>query len=241
MKRILYLVLLVVLSLVLSVPALAADPPDTIPYPQPHQAEGFTIFMRANNPSRSLWPAHYFYDTFYAENTGWLAGDRVAYRCAYAFLQHNGEIVGRVTFVAIPGAAPYVVINDKYMVEGGRYYDGSLTPPGTVQVPRLECPVPTQSYATEQVPDERPKVIYWQGETALEVRDYAGIVPGTPGLTFDVVEEITTPFQITSPNTGLTHTVNSRISVLARENGVPTVIVYYDALGSGSMFPVEGC
>lgn len=212
--------------------------PETIPYLEPRETQGFTIMLNANNPSRALWRAYYFYDTFYADNTGWLPGDRVAYSCAYMFLQHNGEIVGRVTFRAIPPPPhtdSYIVVNDKFMNEGERYYEGSPTPPGTVQVPKGDCPFVTQSYATELVPDERPKIVYWQGNNALEVRDYAGIVPFSPGVTFDVTEVITEPFQITSPVTGQTHTVNQRISVLERENGVPGVIVYYDSLGSGEV------
>lgn len=193
---------------------------------------GYLIGLFAKDPERGYWRAPYLYVVPYAPNTGWLAGDRVGYGCAYGFLQHEGEIVGRFTFRKIESAT-YVVVNDTYMDEGARYYDGSPTPPGTVQVPDFECPRTTESYETTNAPDERPVIVYWSGGQALELRDYRTIVPGE-GVTFEVIDVITQPFEVTSAASG-THTVNSRITVLARENGVPVVVIYYDGLGSGQV------
>lgn len=207
--------------------------PATIPHPPISGDIGYLIGLSAKDPERGLWRAPYLYEVPYASNTGWLAGDRVGYGCAYGFLQQNGEIVGRFTFRRIEGAT-YIVVNDTYMDEGARYYDGSPTPPGTSQVPDFECPVTTESYEPSNAPDERPVIVYWSGAgQALEIRDYRTVVPGA-GVTFEVIEVITQPFQVTSAASG-THTVNSRVTVLARENGVPVVVIYYDGLGSGQV------
>jgi hypothetical protein len=206
--------------------------PATIPHPGISGSNGYIVGLTARDPERGLWRAPYLYQVPYAPNTGWLAGDRVGYGCAYGFLQQDGEIVGRFTFRRIEGA-DYIVVNDTYMDEGERYYNGQPTPPGTSQVPDFECPVSTQSYETSNIPDQRPVVVFWSNGQALEIRDYRSIVPG-PGVTFEVVDVITQPFQVTGAASG-THTVNSRVTVLARENGVPVVVIYYDALGSGQV------
>jgi hypothetical protein len=234
--------LLIAFALTVSISAGAAEIPPTIPHPGINGVNGYIIGVTNLDTRTQLWRAPYLYDTPYIENTGWLAGDRIAYGCAYGFLQHNGEIVGRFTFRAIPDAASYMRVNDTYMDEGGneipgpeqeRYYDGSLNPTG-LQAPAFECPAVSESYVPSSA-DERPVVVFWQGDQALEIRDYRTTV-AAPGVTFDLVAEIREPFQVSSSVSG-THTVNSRISVVAMDGGVPVAVVYYDALGSGSMFP----
>jgi hypothetical protein len=211
-----------------------SEVPETVPHPGINGDNGYVIGVTNLDTRTLLWRAPYLYDTPYADFTGWLPGDRVGYGCGYGFLEYNGEIVGRFTFRAIPDAASYMRINDSYMEEGVRYYDGSLTPPGTVQVPAFECPEVSESYAPSTA-DERPVVVFWQEDQALEIRDYR-TTDAAPGVTFRVAAEIREPFQVTSSVSG-THTVNSRVSVVAMDGGVPVAVVYYDALGSGSMFP----
>lgn len=229
-------VVLVAFALTLSVPALAAEVPPTIPHPGINGTNGYKIGVTNLDTATLLWQAPYLYSTPYALNSGWLAGDRVGYGCGYGFLQHNGEIIGRFTFRAIPDAASYMRVNDTYMDEGERYYNGALTPAGTVQVPAFECPEVSESYAPSTA-DERPVVVFWQGDQAIEIRDYRGIVAAA-GVTFDVVDEIHEPF-VTHSSVSGDVLVNSRISVVAMDHGVPVAVVYYDALGSGSMFPEE--
>lgn len=227
-----------VLAFIFALPAVAAEVPPTIPHPGINGDNGFVIGLTNLDTRTLLWRAPYLYETPYVVNSGWLPGDRVGYGCAYGFLEHNGEIIGRFTARAIPGAADYMRVNDTFMEEGVRWYDGLTTPPINVQVPAFECPEVTESYQTQQVPDERPVVVYWHDNEAIEIRDYRTIDPA-PGVTFDLVAEIREPFTITSPNTGRTHTVNNRITVVAREAGVPEILFYYDSLGEGSMFPTD--
>jgi hypothetical protein len=206
--------------------------PATIPHPGINGDNGYRIGLHAKDPERTFWQAPYLYEVPYIADAGWVAGDRVGYGCAYGFLHHEGEIIGRFTFRKVD-AADYVVINDTYMAEGERYYDGSPTG-GIQQVPDFECPVTDQTYEATNAPDEDPLVVFWNAAgQAVEIRDYRGVVPG-PGVTFQVMEVITQPFQVTSSASG-THTVNGRVTVLARENGVPVVVVYYDAIGRGTI------
>lgn len=208
------------------------DVPDTIPHPGINGRNGFLFGVTNRDTPELLWRAPYLHEVPYALESGWLAGDRVGYGCAYTFLQHLGKITHRVTFRAIPGFPnPYIQINDTYMNEGERYYDGSPTPPGTIQVAPLECPAVAESYETIQVPDERPNIVLWDGE-AVELRDYRTITPA-PGVTFDVVDEIHIPFTVHSSTSG-DHTVYHRITVIAREDGVPIVVLYYDAIVVGA-------
>lgn len=183
-----------------------------------------------------MWQAGYLYKTLYTStdpNTGWLAGDRVAYGCAYMFLQHNNQIVGRTTFRAVPEASSYTVVNDTYMDEGARYYNGTLAPAGTVQVPALECPAVIADYTSNSNPDQRPVVSFINANKYVELRDYRSTV-AAPGVTFEVIEVITTPFYTHSSISGDT-LVTSRVTVLAKFNGVPTVVIYYDGLGTGKV------
>lgn len=248
MKRSVYFVA-VVLALVAAVPAFAehvgGTVPETIPHPSitASKANGFYILVKKSTPEGdpNYWTAPYLYSTPYSSNTGWIPGDRVGYACAYMFLQQNGVIVGRVTFQRLLAAESYVQIVDKFMDESERFWDGSPTPDPNA-TGYNDCPPPSQSYETASVPDERPKVVYWSGGQALEIRDYTTTVTGIPDVTFDLVEVIHEPFQVTAPTTG-TQTVNSRVTVLAREAGVPVAVVYYDGIGTGQvseeLFPEE--
>lgn len=212
--------------------------PPTIPHPPINAENGFIFGVTKidipNNQFWDWWRAPYLWTTPYVPNSGWVAGDRVAYGGAYAFMVLDGEIVGRVTFRALSEAASYMRINDTYMPEGQRYYDGSLCPPGTVQVPFGELPASTQSYETELVPDERPVIAFFVNHVPIEIRDYRTTVVETEGVTFDELDPITEPFEVDCAFTGI-HIVNDRRTVLARENGVPTVVVYYDGMGEGSV------
>lgn len=252
MKRVILLIAL--LMFLATGYAMAATVPETIPHPfiAARYNNGFYLMVKKVIPggSTQYWSAPYLYSTPYVPNTGWLAGDRVAYNCAYAFLQHNGTIVGRVTFHRIAGASSYAQIVDKFMSEGQRFYDGSLTPISGEGNEYRDCPSVSQSYETVVTPDERPKVVYWSGATnaalgvAIEIRDYLTVQPSLPNITFDLVDVISTPFQITTLTSGV-QTVNSRVAVLAREAGVPFAVVYYDGIGYGQVTEeacaVTGC
>lgn len=232
--------------LLLALPAIAdGTVPPTIPHPQITAAKnnGFYFMVKkgtTGGPNYVKLP--YLYSTPYVANSGWLPGDRVGYSCMYSLFQHNGKITGRVTVQRLAGTSAYAFLVDAFMAEAQRFYDGSLIPDPEVKG-HNDCPPVQQTYTPEQVPDERGKVVFWEGSSishfgqALEIRDYTTVVPGVPGVTFDVLDVIDQPFQVTAPTTGL-QWVNSRVPVLLRENGVPVVILYYDGIGTGQVSEV---
>lgn len=76
----------------------------------------------------------------------WVAGDREGYRCGYAFMydQHPNpfgmfseprpaEFIARATIVR-PDGTGYGKLNDRYMDEGVRYYDGSIANEGGAEI-----------------------------------------------------------------------------------------------------------
>lgn len=240
-------VVLVAFALTLSVPALAAEVPPTIPHPPVGSANGFIISV-FNRDTRTLdLRAPYLHDTPYDDGTGWLNGDRIGYNCGYAFIQHLGEIFGRVTFRLIPQAQTYGQINDSFMEEpnadqntvGGpsRFYDGAVNSTGQ-QASSLECPAVTEDYTAASGVDDRDKAIFWLDGQALEIRDYL-FADSAPGVTFDFLPPITEPFTVTGTDSGVS-TVNNRQPVLVIDHGVPIAVVYYDGIGRGSVIaPTE--
>lgn len=160
------------------------------------------------------WDAPYFRSLPFASSTGWTDGDRGGYRCFYAFLLNQGQVVGRVTFTRVPEADSYAFINDRYMEEGVRYYNGSLAP---ADAPRElgECPSPSTAYQPATGSDQRPTITYTLGQTLLEVRNYKNTVVGA-GITFRQVES-----------------TDSRITVVAYKDNLPAIVIYYDSMVPG--------
>lgn len=237
MKRLVYLIVLGLL--LVGLPALAAEIPPTIPHPGINPENGYSIGVEAIDidarERRPFWQAPYLDNLPYVPNSGWLDGDRVGYHCAFGHLEHNGEIIGRFTFRVVDGADSYMKIGDRYMVEGSRYYNGGIF--GGQQVPTGDCPFSTGNYETANVPDERPVIPFWHGDQVVEIRDYREVEVQSPGITFELLDPVLEPFVVSNSVDGSRpHVVNNRVGVLAREFGVPTIEVYYDALGSGSMF-----
>jgi hypothetical protein len=148
---------------------------------------------------------------------GWLDGDRIAYRCGYAFLEYRGVIVGRVTVTRIDPkrAQPYVKVNDAYMVEGVRHFDGTVDP--TPNQHDEECPRPSEDYQRlVGDPGPVPVVTFQHGPHSIEVRDFgdpADLKKVGRGHLFQTVE--VTP---------------DRITVVAYRKRVPALVIYYDLM-----------
>ena len=70
--------------------------------PAPIIKEGhFEVWLRGNGgngPDIFWWNAIYKRQLDFGLDTGWTDGDRAGYRCLYAFLTLDNQIVGRVTF-----------------------------------------------------------------------------------------------------------------------------------------------
>ena len=167
-----------------------------------------------NGPNEKWWDAPYYRGLPYAASTGWTDGDRSGYRCFYAFLLNQGQVVGRVTFTRVPEADSYASINDRYMEEGVRYYNGSLAP-ADAPTELGDCPTPSTAYQPATGSDQRPTITYTLGQTLLEVRNYKKTVVGA-GITFRQVES-----------------TDSRITVVAYKDNLPVIVIYYDSMVPG--------
>ena len=194
--------------------------PETIPYRKLNKDKGDYRIETANlDTGQNWWKAPYIGQWLpYTPNAQWLNGDRVAYQCAYGFLEHEGEIVGRFAFDRVPGVT-YGRVNDRYMEEGERYWDGTLAAPDAP--PQLNDCKPNSGFTYEEWdgPDERPRVVFWSATgDVLDIRDYRNTATSTVKFRlFDV-----------SP---------TRVTVVAYElaTNLPVVVVYYDALGTGTV------
>ena len=147
-----------------------------------------------------------------APEAGWVAGHRVGYGCAYMFLRVGEELIGRVTFTRIE----YTKINDKYMDEAARYYDGSVYTGSDHQL--NDCPPPTEPYVeAEGRIGPLPLMTFSDASTGetLEIRDYRKVEQSGSGPGWK--------FQIVSARP-------QRVTVLAYQDREPILAIYYDRL-----------
>jgi hypothetical protein len=170
--------------------------------------------INESGPNTWWWDANYFRGLPYAPSTGWTDGDRSGYRCFYAFLMNENQVVGRVTFTRVPAASSYAMVNDKYMQEGVRYYDGTLAGAGAPNE-LGECPEPMADYTPFAGPGQKPTVTYTLNGQLLEVRNYKTLATNT-GITFQ---------QVTS--------TDDQVTVVAYYNGLPAIVVYYESMVPG--------
>ncbi|MFN2487943.1 MAG: hypothetical protein ABR609_15315 [Acidimicrobiia bacterium] len=186
----------------------------TLPLPQP-TGEQWTAILGNTDTGAPWWSALYYRSLPYFGTTGWVDGDRVGYKCLYGFLQYEGQIVGRVTFTRVQEAEAYAFVNDKYMLEGARYYDGTLAPP-SAGAELGDCPEPALSYEPWNGSSQTPTVTYnLASGQVLEVRNYK---------TLEHCDCIT--FQQTEKTA-------SRVTVVAYEYGLPVIVVYYESMVPG--------
>jgi hypothetical protein len=186
-------------------------------------SECFDIMLINAETGETWWVAPYARDLTYTAGVGWTDGDRSGYRCAYMFLEQDGDIVGRVTFVR---SALYGKVNDQGMTEAVIAYDGGP------YLSQADCPDPDVEYTPNDSPDERPTVRYMNGSDTLEVRSYPHT---TTAGKFIQTEVVTEPFtdQGDHPDSQ-PHTVYSRVTVvfysLVGGQWQPGIVVYYDSL-----------
>lgn len=178
------------------------------------------------------------YKAFLSSTAGWVEGDRIGYACGYGPLIDNGHIVGRFTFARVEGAA-YAKVNDRFMQEGLRFYDGSKTPEGTVQAYGVEfCRgVVAQEYEPNLEPDSNPVIEFHHLGRVVEVRDYADVTRLIPNLKFRLTG-VSGPLE-SCDGEGRCVMVNQRATVIAYVDDLPVIVVYYDALNGGSVTASE--
>jgi hypothetical protein len=186
----------------------------TLPIPEGDHFITMLSGVNESGPNTWWWDANYFRNLPFASNTGWTDGDRSGYRCFYAFLTNQGQVVGRVTFTRVDAAASYASVNDKYMSEGVRYYDGTPAPAGAPNE-LGECPSPVQDYTPFSGPSQKPTITYsTTGGQLLEVRNYKTLAANA-GVTFQQVES-----------------TDQRVTVVAYYDNLPVIVVYYDSMVS---------
>ncbi|HEY5891194.1 MAG TPA: hypothetical protein VIW94_10905, partial [Acidimicrobiia bacterium] len=122
----------------------------------------FDIIINDIDTATNLWTAPYKVDL--GNGYGWISGDRSGYAGAYMFLVNRGtgQVVARVLFHQIDGAASYLPVNDSFMDEiqtTGIGYDGtcadgsSSDPDSQAQVPGIK-----ESYEIANTAEVRPKI-----------------------------------------------------------------------------------
>jgi hypothetical protein len=167
------------------------------------------------------------------DHAWWVEGDREGYVCAYGFLYDKhpnpfgafssprpAELIARATIVR-PLGQGYGKVNDTYMKEGVRYYDGSPANEGQ-EISSEDC----QSTALDDFDYEGYQP---QGEDAIrvglfrgdgeigDIRDFRGFTPKVPGH-----------FEFISLENGRA----TLVFILGATNKVSHVF-YYDAINSG--------
>jgi len=181
-----------------TLPPSGLEIPETIPYPRGLKAAGgYSITLSCIDTEdivcdtfdakRTWWEAPYLGTNLpYAENSAWVDGDREGYRCAYGFLEHNGEIVGAFGAVR-PLGQGYGKVNDRYMDEAVRYLDGTLTGYSGGEITEEDCQTgilsPDVDYTeVYEGPDERPRIGFFSGSgEILDIRDYTNTELQNPG------------------------------------------------------------
>jgi hypothetical protein len=176
--------------------------------------------------------------------SGWSAGDRVGYRCLWDFGDYRDYLTHRATYTSIGGPAEGgASINEKYMVEGYRHYDGT---PDHADEPNRdqfddECTNPpsgdgistagpTTTYPDRPLTDTfvAEDVILQHGPHTIEVRDFSDLedtgVPLHSSLRLDTVA-----------------VTDRRITVIGYDcqSGVcvPKVEIHFDLMAPGVIVP----
>ncbi|MEX1093989.1 MAG: hypothetical protein WEB67_00610 [Acidimicrobiia bacterium] len=196
--------------------------PATVTYPGGLKAAGGYSITASNAETGVVWWTAPYLGTNlpYLPGSKWVAGDREGYRCGYGFVMGaDGSIDGRFAFVRPPDQA-YGKVNDTYMDEGQRYLDGTPYTGAGAEISEEDCTNVLSAIDYEgacRSVDERPRVAFFDGSgQVLDIRDYTH------------TEANNVSFNLHGFN-------GSRATVIACEDGLVGMIIYYDALGDGKV------
>jgi hypothetical protein len=185
------------------------------------ESDGFTFILTNAETGTFWWEADYWGDGgLYQPGAKSLPGDREGYRCGYGFYADpSGDIIGRYSFVRPLGQA-YGKVNDRYMPEAQRYLDGSLHTAGTNEIQDEDCTdvrSPIDYEGACRPVDERPRIAFFDADgNVIDIRDYLNT--DANGVVFNL------------------HGFDGeRATVLACENGLVGMLIYYDSMGSGQI------
>lgn len=221
------------------------------PSPSFKESESFNI-MTSNKDTGTAWfeadyighGMPYLYPEAIPGNhdhAWWVPGDRQAYAVAYGFLYDKhpapfghsvsrqpgeGVFIARFTISRIAGAG-YAKVNDRYMNEAERYWDGRRFTGSTNEIQDEDASVVSAS-DFEYEPFEGPgdtniRVGLFRGDGAIgDIRDFNGLTVYSSDIKFRVVPEITV-----APDG------NQRVAVVMYERDLPGIVFYYDTMNSG--------
>lgn len=167
------------------------------------------------------------------DHAWWVPGDRQGYACAYGFMYdrhpnpfghpeivREGHFIARATVVR-PLEAGYGKVNDVYMEEGERYYDGTISTEGQ-EITSENCqtealdPFDYDNYVPHGPDQIRIGLLTVDGEVA-DIRDFTNVLVGPLGH-----------FEFLS-------LAGDRASVLFILDGQVSHVIYYDALNDGQL------
>lgn len=171
------------------------------------------------------------------EHGWWVEGDREGYKCGYGFLYNmhpnpfgmfseprpEAHLIHRVSAVR-PLGTGYGKVNDRYMDENMRFYDGTLT--GEVggelvsedcQLAALEPSFDYDAYVPHGADDIRVG-LFWQGEI-VDIRDLTLAPWSNPGH-----------FEFVSIDEG-----RVQIVMISPVTGKVSHVIYYDVLNDGQI------
>lgn len=166
----------------------APDSGETLPYAPFSKNSAYEFVVDNLNTERLWWRAQYPFDLPYADGYGWGAGNRIAYRCIHGPIIKGGTkintgnndqqdliggtIKGRFALVrtlleqASSEGDAYIRINDTYMADNARSFDGTYygnygDGAGDQVEPISVCDqILTHEYADYFGPDQRPVIVF---------------------------------------------------------------------------------
>lgn len=172
----------------------------------------------------------------------WQAGDREGYQCSYGFMYdkkpppifghdtiirqpHEGIFIHRATIVR-PEGNGYGKINDTYMEEGQRYYDGSVANEGGQEISEpcqstaLDPDFDYEAYVPTEAQDIRVGLFRADGEIA-DIRDFT-----QAEIAVDPSGEPMGHFEFVS-------LIDGRVTIvfILHDNQKVSHVFYYDVLG----------
>lgn len=227
-------------------PTTTTTIPETISYGPGGKTNEYHFFVTdLSQNSLKWWTALYFFDTPYAPNVGWGAGDKLGYRCQFGFLIQGGtkqtvgpngqqdliggSVIGGYLVVRtdVPeGVTTYIKINDEFMIEGARDIDGNYVGAyGSQTGHPTDCSQAlSHEYGTYNGPDQRPRIVFLtpSGEVA-EIRDYRNTVPAA-GVKFVLLDADGSDGEVA-------------VGAVGPDNKIGAIVYYY-GLNGGRVFTV---
>lgn len=219
--------------------------PATLPYGPFRKENAYRFEITNTVTEHPWWNAPYHFNLPYHADYGWAAGDRLGYRCIWGPLIDTSDLtlaetspggpwdwngyglpVGRFAAVRVidEDTAAYITVNDRFMREGQRTWEGDYVAGGgqTEHPSFCQNTILTDDYEPYTGPDQRWLIVFRNpaGEV-IEIRDYRNTVAHDE-VKFHAVDADGTDGTVA-------------IAAYNRFDNLPGVIVYYYGLNGGTV------